>query len=298
MTAKRRFGRVRQLPSGRYQARYLSPEGSDRPAPYTFSTKRDAEVWLTLKEAEIKRGDWLDPSGGSMLFADYADAWLDQRELSPKTAQLYELLLRLHLNPIFGQAAIGAIRQEHVRSWRAARLRDGAQRKPPFGPVTVAKAYRLLRAILNTAVHDRRIRENPCHVKGADNEPTSQRPVLSVREVFDLADAIGDRYRALLLLATFGNLRWGELAGFRRRNLDLEDRAVRINETVYEFGQLVRGTPTDQCLPHRRRARNGHDEAAAGRLVRAITTAVDALNWADVIRAGEGNRTPTVSLGS
>lgn len=131
-----------------------------RPAPYTFPTKRDAEVWLTLQEAEIRRGEWLDPQAGTPLFADYAASWLDQRELSPKTAQLYELLLRLHLNPTFGQMRIGAIRQEHVRFWRAARLKAGPASEPPFGPVTVAKAYRLRRAILNTALHDKRIREN------------------------------------------------------------------------------------------------------------------------------------------
>jgi integrase len=115
------------------------------------------------------------------------------------------------------------------------KLQAGTQGDSPFGPVTVAKAYRLMRAILNTAVHDRRIRENPCQIKGADKEPTSERPVLSVRQVFDLADAISDRYRALVLLATFGNLRWGELAGLRRRNLDLDNRTVRVIETVYEL---------------------------------------------------------------
>jgi integrase-like protein len=67
--------------------------------------------------------------------------------------------------------------------------------------------------------------------------------VLSVPEVYRLAGAIEPRYRALVLLATFGNLRWGELAGLRRRNLDLDKRCVRVTETVYEFGQLVKGTP-------------------------------------------------------
>jgi hypothetical protein len=51
MTGKRRFGRVRRLPSGRYQARYLGPDGVDRPAPQTFGTKREAQVWLTSKKA-------------------------------------------------------------------------------------------------------------------------------------------------------------------------------------------------------------------------------------------------------
>jgi hypothetical protein len=33
--------------------------------------------------------------------------------------------------------------------------------------VTVAKAYRLLKAIFNTAVDDELIRRNPCRIKGA-----------------------------------------------------------------------------------------------------------------------------------
>jgi integrase len=247
MAGKRRFGRVRRLPSGRYQARYLGPDGVDRPAPLTFAAKREAEVWLTLTEGEIKRGDWLDPSAGAVPFVGYAADWMSQGHFSPKTAQLYELLLRLHLAPTFSEMNITDIRQEHVRVWRAAQLRAGAQQERPFGPVTVAKAYRLLRAILNTAVRDKRIRENPCQLKGADKEPTAERPVLSVPEVYRLADAIEPRYRALILLATFGNLRWGELAGLRRRYLDLDNRTVRVVETVYELGELVQGTPKSEA---------------------------------------------------
>ena len=99
MSVRRRFGQVRRLPSGRYQARYLAPDGADRPAPQTFATKKAAEVWLTMQESEINRGDWLDSSAGAVPFVKYAAGWLDQRQLSPKTAQLYELLLRLPLAP-------------------------------------------------------------------------------------------------------------------------------------------------------------------------------------------------------
>jgi integrase len=111
----------------------------------------------------------------------------------------------------------------------------------------VAKAYRLLRAILNTAVRDKQIRENPCQIKGAGKELAAERPVLNVPEVYRLADVIEPRYRALILLATFGNLRWGELAGLWRRNLDLGNRTVRVVETVYELGQLVQGTPKSEA---------------------------------------------------
>ena len=74
--------------------------------------------------------------------------------------------------------------------------------------VTTAKAYRLLRAILNTARDDDRlIRRNPCQIKGAGSEHSPERPVLPVPQVYARADAIGPRYRALVLLATFASLR-------------------------------------------------------------------------------------------
>ncbi len=78
--------------------------------------------------------------------------------------------------------------------------------------VTAAKAYRLLRAIMNTAVEDELIRRNPCRIKGGGLEQSPERPVLTVRPVFDLADAIDERYRALVLLAVLCSLRWGEAA--------------------------------------------------------------------------------------
>jgi len=90
MSAKRRFGRVRKLPSGRWQVRYKGPDGLDRPAPRTFPTKRDAEVWLTKTEADMLADDWLDPDLGRVVFGDYASAWIDERPgLRPKTVQLY-----------------------------------------------------------------------------------------------------------------------------------------------------------------------------------------------------------------
>jgi hypothetical protein len=54
--SRRRFGSVRMLPSGRWQARYLGPDGLPRRAPTLFDTKRDAERFLVSTEAEMLRG--------------------------------------------------------------------------------------------------------------------------------------------------------------------------------------------------------------------------------------------------
>jgi hypothetical protein len=55
-TGKARVGRVRKLPSGRWQARYRGPDGVDRPGPVTFATVTDARVWLATVETDMLRG--------------------------------------------------------------------------------------------------------------------------------------------------------------------------------------------------------------------------------------------------
>ncbi len=87
--------------------------------------------------------------------------------------------------------------------------------------MTVAKAYRLLHAILGTAADDGLIRRNPCRIKGAGEEYSPERPVVPLAVLMELLDGVPIRYRAMLLLATFASLRFGELAALRRCDLDL-----------------------------------------------------------------------------
>jgi integrase len=115
-----------------------------------------------------------------------------------------------------------------VRRWRKNLLDAGVS------AVTVAKAYRLLKAICNTAVDDGLIRRNPCRIKGAGQEKSPERPVLTVSQVYALAAATDERYRALVLLAVFGSLRWGELAALRRSDIDFQARTVRISRQLSE----------------------------------------------------------------
>jgi integrase len=180
-----------------------------------------------MKEAEIRRDDWIDPEAGAVLVADFGATWIEERPgLRPKTVRLYGYLLRAHIAPHFAAVTIAGVTLARVRRWRKTLLDSGVS------AVTAAKAYRLLRAILNTAVDDGLIRHNPCRVKGADKETSPERPVLTVAQVFALADAIGPRYSALVLLATFASLRWAELAALRPEDIDLDARTVRVTRQI------------------------------------------------------------------
>lgn len=139
--AGRVFGYIRKLPSGRFQASYLAPTGLRRNAPSTFATKTDARDWLVRVRGSILEGRWRDPVLARQPLIDYANTWIDQRPgLRPRTVDLYQWLLKRHVQPHFAHTRLEDITALVVRQWRAALLDAGVSE------TMAAKSYRLLRA--------------------------------------------------------------------------------------------------------------------------------------------------------
>ena len=236
---RRRFGRVRQLPSGRWQARYPGPDGQLRAAPTTFARKGDAQKFLSEIETDIARGDWFDPLAGRVPLGEYTAQWIEERDLSVRSAELYRGLLRNHINPWIGQLDLADVVSPTIRRWRS-KLRDQG-----VSEGVMAKAYRLLHAVLTTAVEDGSIRANPCNIKGAGQHESAERSVATLAQVFALAEAIQPRYRLVVLLATFTSLRYGEIMGLRRDSFALAERRVKVEfaHVQPDAGPTFDGTP-------------------------------------------------------
>ncbi|MFJ1694538.1 tyrosine-type recombinase/integrase [Streptomyces sp. NPDC088252] len=227
--SRRRFGAVRQYRSGRWTASYLGPDGQEFRAPETFETKKDAEVWLSQIEADLTRGNWQDPDAGAVNFKEYALQWVDERGLSATTDELYRRLLRLHILPTFEGLDLDEITAPRVRTWRTERLSSTG------AATTVAKSYRLLKAIMETAVDDELIRRNPCRIRGAGKESSAERQIATVARVDALANALGPRWRLMVFLGAYGPLRPEEQAELRRKDVDLDEMTIRVRMAAPEL---------------------------------------------------------------
>jgi integrase len=229
MAKRRRFGYVRKLPSGRYQASFIGPSGLRQTAPGTFRTKTDADRWLSGAEVDILRGAWLNEDLGRQTFGNYARLWLrDHPKMGPRYRETCERNLRLHLVPL-QDIPLRALTPAVVREWHASTLRGEG------GRVSIQQAYRFLRAVMNTAVRDGAIVKNPCQIVGAGIDRAKERPVASPAEVVALVEAITPRYRAAVLLAAWCGLRRGEVLGLRRADVDLTAAIVTVRRNRVEL---------------------------------------------------------------
>jgi integrase len=226
---RRRFGYVRKLPSGRFQASFIGPSGLRQTAPGTFRTKTDADRWLSAVEADILRGAWLNEDLGREPFGNYARRWLrDHPRIGPRYRETCERNLRLHLVPLH-DVPLRALTPAVVREWYSSALRGRG------GRISIQQAYRFLRAVMNTAVRDGAIVKNPCQIAGAGSDRAKERPVASPAEVVALVEATTPRYRAAVLLAAWCGLRRGEVLGLRRDDVDLVAGCVIVRRNRVEL---------------------------------------------------------------
>ena len=255
----------------------------------TFTRAKEAEAFKRQVEAEQSNGATVasDPSRGDMPFGVYAEDWLrdrrraDGRPLAPRTKELYESQYNKRLAPTFARQRLNAIRVEDVRRWHS-RL---AER---HGAIQAAKAYRLLRVILNTACEDGRITANPCRIRGAGVERSPERPFVDAGIVLALSDAIEARYRALILLAGFGGLRIGELLALRRCDLDLAANTVRVERQTVELskGQRIETAPKTDAGRRSVHLPASVSAALAAHLDNYCTTEPDALVFTGPLSEG------------
>jgi integrase len=220
-----------------YRARYRAPDGTERNK--TFRRKVDAEKFLATVESAKLRGAWTDPAAGRTTFAVWLEEWWGSAaDLRPSTVSRDEAYFSSYILPRLGAVPLAAIRQPDVQAWVAELSGRG------FKPATVVKAYQLLGRTMTAAVNADMLPRSPCRAVRLPRVEREKMRFLNPAEVATLADAIGSRYRALVLLGAYGGLRIGEVAGLRRRRVDLLRGTVDVAEIVVEVrGELYMGPP-------------------------------------------------------
>ncbi|SBS78218.1 putative prophage phiRv2 integrase [uncultured Mycobacterium sp.] len=235
---RRAFGRIRQLPSGRFQAAYTGPDGNLHKAPRTYAVEDDAIGWLNIERRKIDLGTWgaVERSDGITLRA-YAVRWLEQRHLRTRTKLHYESMLNRLILPELGDAKMVALTPAKVRQWHAD--------LGTVHPTRNAHAYALLHAICATAVQDEVLDANPCRIRAAmQTKRKREVDVLTPAQVDKLAAKMPAELRASVILAAWCGLRWGETAELRRKDVSADCSVLRVHRAVtYRSGVFTIGEP-------------------------------------------------------
>jgi integrase len=284
---RRSFGKIRRLRSGRYEASYISPEGTRQYAPETYSARPDAEGWLRDERRLIEWDEWLPLSardlvvpsdadqspagldepdsagdargdeGSTVTLGAYARDWIRNRvtrkggPLHPRTRIEYLGYIDGILEPLM-RLRIESVTATEVAKWHGQHARTPALRH---------KAYSFMSSVFRTAIEqDELIERNPCRVENATRKPKAKNNAdklvrrVSHDTVRQLAALVQPRDRALILMLAYCCVRSGEAFALRQRDIQL---GVGADDMPFGWLTVERGISSYEGQRHEGETKTG-----------------------------------------
>lgn len=236
-TAKRRklpVG-IRELSSGKYQARYSvttmvdGKKVTQQLTAGTFTSLADAKDARSVQLAKLKTGSWINPLGPRTPFADWADQWVELKmNIAPNTASF----LRHRIVPYWGTRRLGDIGPLDVQTWVNSLVADG------LAPGSVRAIYSCFKQILAKAVDCDLLVKTPCRTITLPSVGKTEIVRLSASDLAYLEQMAPPRLKAMIHLGAWAGLRWQECAALRWENVDLDTGVLHICEAVKRDGTI------------------------------------------------------------
>ncbi|MFJ8230545.1 tyrosine-type recombinase/integrase [Streptomyces sp. NPDC094448] len=218
----------------RYRARYIGPDGTEKSKSFPDRQKRLAERWLNETEADMARGQYIDPRAARTTFQQYAESWVVHAP-DPNTRASMESQLRLHAYPYLGTRPLGSFQPAHIRDW-VRQLQENGIRGSYARTI-----YSNARAVLSAAVDDGHLPRNPCAARSVRPPTVEERRVVpwTPERLFGVRAAMPERYQAMVDLGGGCGLRQGEILGVA---IDAIDFATDTLQVVQQL-KLSRSKP-------------------------------------------------------
>ncbi|KOG30143.1 tyrosine-type recombinase/integrase [Streptomyces resistomycificus] len=235
----------------RYRARYIGPDGTEKSKSFRDREKRLAEQWLTHIEADMSRGQYVDPRNAQTTFRQYAERWVQTHTGEINSREAAERRLRLHAYPHIGTRPLGSFKPEHIRAWISAlevTVPAESHRRIIVGTVSAA---------LSAAVEDGLLSKNPCQARTV-KLPKPGKPRVhpwTASQVFGVRAALPHRYQAAVDAGAGCGLRQGEIFGLSVEELDFEGGWLAVGHQLkrirgkYVFALPKGGKVRDVPLP-------------------------------------------------
>lgn len=255
--------------STKWQARWRDPRNAAVRKEKQFRDKDVARRWITRMDAEAHGAMFAAPTNAERPrpFKEIVAVWKETcwPGLAPNTTSRYGQVVRTHLEPEFGTTPITEVTRERIGRFIARLTREGK------APGTVRKIHTVLSAIMSEAVELDLLpsKANPClRMRGLPAHQHSEPVFLNAEQVKQLADAmLSATYKLLIYTAAYTGLRAGELAGLRRKDVDLLRGVVHVRQSLKAldaerpdgtrgplFGPPKNGKPRTVTLPRFLRA--------------------------------------------
>lgn len=215
----KRYGRGK-----RWRVRWSDPHtGETRTA--LFERKAEAERHDMSMQADISRGQYIDPRAGKITIAEYAAQWRAHQLHRDSTADMVERAFRLHILPVLGHVPMADARASHIRAW----VKTTAEN---LSASTVHLVYSYVKSMFAAAAIDKIISSSPCVGIRLPDIRDREFFIPEPEQIHRLVEEISGRYSPIPYLAAGCGLRGSEIFGLELDQIDFLNREIHVRQQL------------------------------------------------------------------
>jgi len=211
-------------------------------------SKREAEKQMAELIHQMDTGIFVKPNKNA--FSEYLEEWLKGYvwpNLSPRTAEGYESIVRCHLIPALGSIPLVQLKPEHLQRYYSEKLSTGRHDgKGALSQTTVSHHHTCLHRALKMALRWGLISRNPADAVVPPRPQRSEMHTMTEDDVNTfLGAAKNTPYYVLFYMALFTGMRRSELLALRWCDVDLLLCQAHITRSLHHLrtGEIVFRAP-------------------------------------------------------
>ena len=221
--------------SGKFEIQFYDSDGKSRFKTVEGSYE-EAKAARADLVARMSKGERV--SRTKVTFTEYAKTWLasQKTEIRPRTYEVYEIAVRLHLDPVIGDMKLSDIDEDDVLRVIARMKANGKK------PWTIRSVLTPLGRILGHATRKGKIASNPMQRLERGERPKIERGemrILSREDIGKLLAGSPERYRTILATAVLTGMRLSELLGLQWQDVDFNAGVIRVRRQADRKGLMV-----------------------------------------------------------
>ncbi len=208
-----------------------------------FYGETQAEALEKLHTAQEQQRQGKLATGPQQTVKQFLEDWLynvHRQQVRRNTYRIYKNNLNTHILPAFGHVKLQKLSAYQIETLYARML----QKK--YKAETIRSVHRTLRKALSDAVRWKRLGYNPCNdVKQPSAEKFETHPIMKEQAKILIEVAKGTLFETLIPMALTTAMREGELAALTWKDIDFEQKCLRVQQTVYFYPEegLVSSEP-------------------------------------------------------
>ncbi|MEU8540936.1 tyrosine-type recombinase/integrase [Streptomyces sp. NPDC048717] len=168
-----------------------------------------------------------EPAVSKLTFQTWAADWLSRRRAKDTSIEVYEIAIRVHLNPHWGNRRIWSIEKRHVETW----VKE-IEASEAIANSTGDGHWKVFQMIMKDALQNGKITSNPTYGVDGPYVGPSTHYVFTPEEFWAIYDAFPERYRPIPLLGFACGLRQAEAFALAEDAIDWRAGLLTVHRQV------------------------------------------------------------------